>query len=90
MYSVYTASFVSTYIFRAAECAANLIEHVNRSKLIPPDTRSWVKETFASEELPRTTMAFHILFFMAHWKATSGLENTFNIWKKFQGKTLKK
>jgi hypothetical protein len=77
-------------MLRAAECATNLIEHVKHSKLIPTDTKEWVRETFASEELPRTSMAFHILFFMAHWKATSGMENTFNIWKKFQGRMLKK
>jgi hypothetical protein len=77
-------------MLRATECAAKLLEHVKLSKLIPSDTKKWVKETFASEELPRTTMAFHILFFMAHWKATSGMENTFNIWKKYQGNTLRK
>jgi hypothetical protein len=77
-------------MLRATECATKLLDHVRASKLIPKDTKTWVRETFASEELPRTTMAFHILFFMAHWKATSGMENTFNIWKKFQGKMLRK
>jgi hypothetical protein len=35
-------------------------------------------------------MAFHVLVFFCHWAATSGMENSFNVWKKFQGAKLKR
>lgn len=77
-------------MFRAAAIAQELVDKVSNDKKISPTTRTWVKETFQHEELPRTTMAFHMLFFCAHWKATSGVENTFNIWKKYLATQLKK
>ncbi len=57
---------------------------------MPATTRKWVNDTFANGELIRTAMAFHINVFCCHWAATSGMENTFNIWKKYQGAALKR
>ena len=59
-------------------------------KKMPATTRKWVNDTFAIGELSRTAMAFHVLVFCCHWSATSGMENTFNIWKKYQGAALKR
>ncbi len=75
---------------RVAAIAQELVQKVSSDKSFSSNTRKWVKETFDHEELPRTTMAFHVLFFFAHWKATSGVENTFNIWKKYLANELKK
>lgn len=75
---------------RAINLAKELVERVSTDKSVSKDTKKWVIDTFAHEELPRTTMAFYMLFFMAHWKATSGIENTFNIWKKYLASELKK
>jgi hypothetical protein len=70
--------------------ASELLDAIAEDRLLSDETKKWVRENFAHEELSRTTMAFHVLFFMAHWKATSGVENTFNIWKKYAASELKK
>ncbi len=59
-------------------------------KKMPATTRKWVFDNFAISELIRTAMAFHVLVFTCHWAATSGMENTFNIWKKYLGAVLKR
>ena len=57
---------------------------------MPPKTLTWVCDTFDPSELLRSVMAFHVNFFVASWLASSGMENTFNIWKKFNKSRIKR
>jgi hypothetical protein len=52
--------------------------------------KKWAIDNFADSMMTRTVMAFHIFVMTLSWRATSCVENVFNIWKKFQSATLKR
>ncbi len=53
--------------------------------------KNWANDSFRNPaDVLKTVMAFHKFFFTSSWRATSGLENWFNIFKKFKGGELKR
>ena len=85
--NIYTCLYIFTVIHiefcRAVTLAETLLSKVRSDQSIPPKTRTWVCDTFDPSELIRSVMAFHLVFFVASWLASSCMENIFNIWKKF-------
>lgn len=66
------------------KCSAHLPKSASTSK-------TWVKDTFGSiEELFKNVMALHVAVFTCSWQATSGVENVFNVFKKFKKGLLKR
>ena len=68
-------------------------ELIVEAQTLPPSaatTKKWATDTFADIMQTRTVMAFHNFVMTLSWRATSCVENVFNIWKKFQSATLKR
>ena len=53
------------------------------------EAKKWFKSTFVGPGVMKHTMASHVLCFTASCKATSGIENIFNQWKRVSGRSLK-
>jgi hypothetical protein len=69
-------------------------ELVNTCRTLPKSaatSKKWVNETFGSEvELLKSVMALHMAIFTCSWRATSGVENVFNVFKKYKKGLLKR
>jgi hypothetical protein len=71
--------------------ARELVEKCNALPKSAASSKKWVKETFGSmDELFKNVMALHVAVFTCRWQATSGVENVFNVFKKFRKGLLKR
>ncbi len=71
--------------------AQNLVEKCAHLPKTASTSKTWVKDTFGSiEELFKNVMALHAAVFTCSWQATSGVENVFNVFKKFKKGLLKR
>jgi hypothetical protein len=79
----------STEVIRRAQ---ELVDKCNRHLPKSADTsKKWVQETFGSmDDLFKNVMALHVAIFTCSWRATSGVENVFNVFKKYKKGNLKR
>ncbi len=71
--------------------ANELVEKCNALPKSAATSKKWVQETFGSmDELFKNVMALHVAVFTCSWQATSGVENVFNVFKKFRKGLLKR
>jgi hypothetical protein len=78
----------------SSEAIRRAQELVDAAKKLPKSaiaSKKWLDETFGTtDDLLKTVMAFHVTIFTSSWRATSGMENIFNVFKKYNKAELKR
>jgi hypothetical protein len=75
---------------KAVRLCKELAAEAGKLPVSAATAKKWAIDNFADSMMTRTVMAFHIFVMTLSWRATSCVENVFNIWKKFQSATLKR
>jgi len=75
---------------KATRLARELVLSVQSLPTSAKPTKDWASESFMDAALTRSAMAFHKCVVTLSLDANSGLENSFNILKKYQGAALKR